>query len=379
MQFKDIPGHLQIKQILLKSARSGRIPHNQLFIERKGGTALALALAYAQLLNCENIAENDSCGICPACIKMSKYIHPDVHFTYPVVTKKKGKVPLSTDYIEEWRSMLNTTPYFNYDQWMKTIGAENKQGNITALECRQIIKNFGLKKVEGKMKVLILWMPEFLGKEGNILLKLLEEPTDDTVFLLVAVDESKILKTIISRSQQITLPPLEDEDIRTHLAKEGVEVEKCGRITFLADGDLIRALSLISEEDNENERLFRDWMRYLVKDRVQLIQFIDKELNDLGRVRQKNLVLYGLHLFRECLILNGSGLKGRLIKEDAALAEWLYKNLGNEGLNETVDLFNKLHYHIERNANPRLQFLHVSLELEKLLKRSRKKASNIVA
>src|SRR5215467_2793324 len=236
MQFKDIIGQAEVKQKLVEMIQHNRLSHALLFLGKEGNGSLQLAIALAQYLTCEKAnpkrqisnssislfsedtsksdpdsyprSEIDSCGQCSSCKKASQLVHPDIHFSYPVVTKKSGSPPISTDYISEWREFVKNYPYGNVYDWLQFIGAENKQGNITAQECNDIIRKLNLKSFESEYKILILWMPEYLGIEGNKLLKLIEEPPPNTLFVLVAENESLILPTIVSRCQLIKIPAL---------------------------------------------------------------------------------------------------------------------------------------------------------------------------
>ena len=194
---------------------------------------------------------NDSCGVCPSCIKANQLVHPDIHFSYPVVTKKSGTPPLSIDYITEWREFVNYYPYGNVYDWLQFIGAENKQGNITAHECNDIIRKLSLKSFESEYKILIMWMPEYLGAEGNKLLKLIEEPPPNTLFILVAENETLLLPTIVSRCQMIKIPMLETADIEKALIDNKIDPSKARQVAATAEGNYREALQLLqhAEED----------------------------------------------------------------------------------------------------------------------------------
>jgi DNA polymerase-3 subunit delta' len=226
MQFTEVIGQADVKHQLTEMVHHNRLSHAILFIGKEGSGSLPLALAFAQFVACEKITRlsappvgpslfgeelppaslpfpADSCGQCPSCAKAHHYVHPDIHFSYPVVTKKSGTPPISTDYVAEWREFVKSYPYGNAYDWLQFIGAENKQGNITAHECNDIIRKLNLKSFESEYKILVMWLPEYLGNEGNKLLKLIEEPPPDTLFILVAENESLILPTIVSRCQLV--------------------------------------------------------------------------------------------------------------------------------------------------------------------------------
>ncbi|HZE86132.1 MAG TPA: hypothetical protein VE035_17555, partial [Puia sp.] len=208
MSFENVIGHSDIRQRLVELVQHNRLSHALLFLGNEGCGALPMALAFAQFIVCEKVKEGaaDACGICPACVKARQLVHPDIHFSYPVIPRKSGDKPVSSDYSSEWREFMTQYPYGNAYDWLQFIGAENKQGNITAQECSDIIRKLSLKSFESGYKILLLWMPEYLGNEGNKLLKLIEEPPPDTLFILVAENESLILPTILSRTQLVKIP-----------------------------------------------------------------------------------------------------------------------------------------------------------------------------
>src|SRR5579862_8535459 len=239
MSFKNAIGQQEIKHHLIEMVNHNRLSHALLFLANEGTGALSLAIGFAQFLVCEKTfpeikkevslfgeeispalpvaLPTDACGSCSACIKSQKLVHPDIHFSYPVIPKKSGDKPVSTDYITEWREFFLQYPYGNAYDWLQFIGAENKQGNITAQECNDIVHQLNLKSFESQYKILIMWMPEYLGNEGNKLLKLIEEPPANTLFILVAENESLILPTIVSRTQLVKIPSLETSDVENAL------------------------------------------------------------------------------------------------------------------------------------------------------------------
>jgi len=219
MYFKDIPGKEAEKQFLLKNVKEDRLAHAQLFLGRTGSGQLSLALAYASYILCTNRKEKDSCGECSACLKSHKFIHPDVHFSFPVVKKdsKKRNETTSNDFLKEWRSILEKNPYLDMQTWLHSLNLENGQGNINVKECVEIVKKLGLKTFESEYKVLIMWMPEYLRNEGNRLLKLIEEPPENTIIILVAEKQDAILNTILSRVQLLKVNPFSDGDIKQYL------------------------------------------------------------------------------------------------------------------------------------------------------------------
>src|SRR6185312_6991529 len=269
MQFKDLIGQEKIKEQLKDLVQNNRLSHSLLFIGREGAGALPMSIAFAQYILCEKINPakrqeklsslfnseetdlasadlEDSCGICPSCIKAAQLIHPDLHFSYPALKRdSKHERVLSTDYITEWREFVQQSPYNNVVDWINFLKENvkienpiNKQGNITVFECDDISHKLSLKHFEGTNKILIMWMPEFLGDSGNKLLKLIEEPPPDTIFIFVAEDENAILPTILSRTQLIKIPLLEKKDIEEALlSKAGAAPERAKQVAAISEGN----------------------------------------------------------------------------------------------------------------------------------------------
>src|SRR5687767_5293267 len=271
MQLSQIIGQSPVKAHLCELLQQNRLSHALLFAGREGSGALPLAIAFAQLLVCEKVnglftaqqspslfgevltatptTITDSCGVCPACIKAGQLAHPDIHFSYPVISKKqadKDRPAISVDYIKDWREFLQQTPYGNVYDWLQSLNAENKQGNISAHECNDIIRKLNLKSFESEYKILIMWMPEYLGNEGNKLLKLIEEPPPNTLFVLVAENESLVLQTILSRCQLVKIPALETKEIeealiRRHKTESGIARQVAG----VSEGNYRDAMQLV--------------------------------------------------------------------------------------------------------------------------------------
>ena len=372
MQFKDVVGQNIIKNKLLNERSSGRTPHAQMFVGPKGSGGMALALAYAQFVNCENPLENDSCGQCPSCIKASKMIHPDIHFAFPVITKKTGKSAISNDYINEFRSFILEEPYQDIYQWLQHINAENKQGNITVEECRDIIRKLSLKTYEAKHKVMIIWMPEYLGHVGNVLLKIIEEPTEGTIFLLVAENLELILNTIISRTQLVKIPPILDEDIINQINKRfKMDNQTAQRIALLSDGNFTETLSIVHQESNINESFLKEWLNFCYKNQKSSIADWVEAIAGQGREKQKNFIRYIQVILRESLISVHTQQETlqRVVGTEKKLADTLAKFLSFDKIQVLYETLTDAYYHIERNANPRILFMNLSLDLVKLLRK----------
>ncbi|MEO7211062.1 MAG: hypothetical protein ABIY35_08950 [Chitinophagaceae bacterium] len=389
MQFKDIPGQNEIAGQLREMANNNRLGHALLFLSKEGAGALPLALAFSQYLVCEKRKNNnfqgatslfgeevlddlktgefpeDSCGKCPSCIRAQQFIHADIHFSYPVIPKKPTAKPVSAHYGNEWREFLKTSPYANVFDWLQFIGAENQQGNITAEECTEIIRILSLKSFEIGLKILILWMPEYLKNEGNKLLKLIEEPPPDTLFILVSESEDLILPTIVSRCQLIKIPTIEPGAlIETLIEKYEISREIASQAVAIAAGNYREALQIIRESDEDWQTILVDWLNYSIKVRLtEQVKWID-DMSKLGREKQKQFLRYFLHLCGISIrinILSSSEIIAS--KKEIDFAKRLNKVASLEQLEAIGAELTKAIYFIERNANAKLLFHALTIKL----------------
>jgi DNA polymerase-3 subunit delta' len=374
MKFSDISGYESLKTQLTQSVISDQIAHAQLFLGPEGGPNLALALAFSTYINCLNRTPEDSCGECDACRKNAKLIHPDVHFAFPVsATKKiKAKDTISVNFLNEWRNFVIQDPYNNAGGWNNYFGGENKQLNISRQESREIIKNLSLKPFEGSYKIMIIWLPEYMHPAGaNALLKILEEPTQNTLFLLVSNDETKLLSTILSRTQIVQIRPFSDEEIKDLLIiQHFIDEDKAGQIAHLVDGNINEALRLAREVEDDSHKMFRDWMRLCyVGDLMELTKWTEK-FNSMSKVAQQTLFHYGLSMMREALIVNSNELElSRLMGDELEFVKNFSKILSLESIERISNILNEAFYHIERNAHSKILFLSVSLKIFEIFKK----------
>jgi len=370
-----------------------RLSHALLFLGTEGSGALPIALAFSQYIVCEKNSPNrvtkqeqslfgleeplttnyrlqsDACGICPSCTKAQQLIHPDIHFSYPVIPKKSGDKPLSTDFIAEWREFISKFPYGNSYDWLQFIGAENKQGNITANECTDIIRKLNLKSFESGYKILIMWMPEYLGNEGNKLLKLIEEPPADTLFILVAENESLILPTILSRTQLIKIPQLDIDNIKDALVERAkVSPENARQVASISEGNYREALQLLQNAEEDWQSLLRDWLNAVLKTGpVAQVKWID-EVSKLGRERQKQFLRYFNHLLEQAIRLNVMGEQYVNIPENEKdFALRLNRIAGVSQQYVIIEELDKAAYYIERNANAKMLFHALTIKLYHIL------------
>lgn len=367
MQFKHIVGQNAIKQRLITSVKENRVSHAQLFLGPGGSGSLPLAVAYAQYLSCGNRQEDDSCGECASCRKYQKLMHPDLHFSYPFFAKHKEDTAIT--FIEQWREAFTTNPYLSLDAWRDYLDAENKQANINIAECHQIIKKLSFKPFESAYKILILWLPEYLDKEGNALLKIIEEPQPNTLFILVAQNQDQILNTILSRTQLMKIPPLEFEEIKNHLVQQHNQTEdSAAEIAYLSNGSLTEALNMLQLDTKGYHMQFVQWLRLCFANKGLEVMDFAEQVAKMGRENQKNFLRYGISFLRECcLLLSGAGSLVHLPAAELDTAEKMTKVLIVEEAQAIVAELEKAHYHVERNGNPKILFLDVSLQIIKIL------------
>ena len=365
MQFSDVIGQRDVKKHLAEMIRLNRLSHALLFAGKEGSGALPVAIAFAKYIMCESPSLTDSCGVCNACKKASDLVHPDIHFSYPVIPKKPGDKPVSTDYITEWREFITQLPYGNVYDWLQFIGAENKQGNITAQECNEIIHKLSLKSFESEFKLLVMWMPEYLEKEGNKLLKLIEEPPPNTIFILVAENESLILPTIVSRTQLVKIPPIGIEDIEQHLIlKSKITKERARQIALVSGGNYRESLQILQHTGEDWQSLLRDWLNAIMKSGpIAQVKWID-EMSKSGREKQKQFLRYFNHLLGQAIkiqIMQDVELPIPEDEKDFALR--LNRMAGIEQQQAMIEELDKASYYIERNANAKMLFHALTIRL----------------
>jgi DNA polymerase-3 subunit delta' len=374
MLFKEIIGQEEIKAKLIDTVRNNRISHAQLLLGPDGSGKLALAIAYAQYINCENKLENDSCGVCHSCSKFAKLIHPDLHFIFPnSSTKKINKDNFSQLFINEFRTFLfENNFYVNLIDWYNALGIENKQGIINKLDCGYITKTLSLKSYESEFTILIIWMVEKIyHSAAPKILKILEEPPDKTLFLLISEDHEQIISTIKSRAQLIKIPRLKNKEIEKALLEiKNCDADTARRIAKLSDGNFTEAIRILNqtELDEYNFQNFSQWMRICFQmDFDSLFKFIDK-IAGIGREKQKEFFSYSLKMIREILNLNFQ--KKYSLKyegEELIFVEKFSKWINIQNIGVIADELDKALFHIERNANPKILFMDISIKINRLL------------
>lgn len=374
MYFKDIIGQEEIKRRLIESARKGIIPHAQLFCETGGAGAFQLALAYARYLNCTNRGESDSCGHCPSCVKYNEYAHPDLHFVFPIIAKKDKKKEVCDDYLAEWRPFLKMHTYFNLDGWLEYIDAGNSQPLIYSKESDEIARKLSLRIYEADYRILMIWLPEKLHPTcANKLLKIIEEPPQNTVILMVSEQPDLILGTIQSRSQRIHIRPINEEAIvSSMIAQYGISADDARHVAHLSGGDYLKAVEAISlgEEKEYFLELFKSMMRNSWARNVKGMKATADELAGLGRERQKSFLGYCQHLIRENFVYRFQAPELNYMNQGEASFSIKFAPFVNErNVFDLMDELAKAEIHITQNVNAKMVFFDLSLQLTILVKR----------
>ena len=384
MLLSEVIGHEKLKNQLVEMVQHQRLSHAILFVGPEGAGALPLAIAFAQYIVSipnSNVDDNgadlfgapepatpkvyspEEIAVLPAYNRASQLMHPDLHFSFPSITEKPGSKNLSANHIEAWREFINGYPYGNVFDWLQSINAENKQGNISADECAEIIKKLSFKSFESAYKVLVMWMPEYLGKEGNKLLKLIEEPPDNTIFLLVANSEEQILPTILSRCQFIKVPRLTKDEIEQALIQKGhLEPAKAGQIAAISDGNYREALHLVQHSDSDFLTQIREWLNAILKGGPLAQMKWVEETSKMGREPQKQFLKYFNNLLEQSIRLK---ILGNELNLDPTLKDFalrVNKIAGIGQLEAIIEELDKAVYHIERNANPKMLFMALGIK-----------------
>lgn len=371
MLFRQIPALADVKTVLLRSARSGHVAHAQLFAGPEGGAALALAFAYTTYLNCDAPGPDDACGQCPGCSKMSRLVHPDLHFVlpYPEAKLDEGE---RNQRINTFRAFFLANPYPSFHDWMEELGAENKQGLISKEEAHQLPLKAALAVFEGKYKVFLLWLPELLNAAAaNALLKLLEEPPKNTLFLLVTQNPGALLPTIISRTQRVSVRAHTEDELAAFLETEHHLAPEAARAAAqLAEGSIRNALALRGEVGTELFDFLIKWLRLCyMREWQTLLDKTSEEFQKLGREGQKHLLRYALGLVRKVLLYGlDPALVPALAPSEAETVTRMGALITPTNADALARELTQAYYHVERNANPKLIFFDTSLSLHTLLR-----------
>lgn len=370
MLLSNVVGQQVAKDGLLKMWHDNHFPHAILLAGQEGTGGLALGLALVQYIFCEHKKHNDSCGECAACRKVSKLEHADLHVSYPTISPKPGTKAMSRYFIQEFREFIVQSPYGTTYEWLQFINAENKQGNITAEECREIIDTLNLKSYEGGKKVQLIWRPEYLGKEGNILLKLIEEPPADTILILIAENTEDILPTILSRTQLVRLAPISANDIAAGLQERSLaEARKASQIGHISNGSFTEALRLVRHAENDLFPDVRQLFNIIFTNNGLSIAKFAEDWSKTGREQQKNFLHYVIQLLEQAIraryMPEGSV---NLPKEEGEFVQKLAKmNVGHEAMAGMTEAITDTIYYIERNAHSKTQLHALCLRMQYII------------
>lgn len=368
MQFKTIPGQIEIKQHLLDEVDGGKISHAQLFAGKSGFATLPLALAFVQYLFCENKIENDSCGECASCKKVEDLQHPDLHFSFPTV---QAISKTANGLLSKWREKVKEQPVFNLYEWTKFIDDKERKPIIGTEESVEIIKKLTLKSYEGGYKVMLIWMAEEMNATcANKLLKILEEPPAKTLFLLVCENPDKLLTTILSRTQLIRIPSFRLDELQHVIEREGVSKQLAESIAARSNGNLIEARNIISDQTEAVlfRELFIQLMRVCFKKDVNAMLDWTDDIAQLSREGQKHFALYALHMVRQSMLKNYTeNMLMRVSKEEADFLANFSRFISNNNVFDFMDIFDKAYYHIDRNAFGKLLFTQVCFQVMRFI------------
>lgn len=372
MFFKDIIGQEEVAKYLVRSVKEQRVAHAQMYSGPEGCGKMMMAIAYARYICCENRGEDDACGTCASCIKFNKLAHPDLHFVFPVVKAKTSK-PYSDDYIEEWRDFVLQNKYISLNGWYEAMGAENQQGVIYAHQSEEIIKKLSLKTYESEYKVMIIYMPEKMNVTcANKVLKMVEEPPEKTLFLMVSENPEQVITTILSRCQPIAIPRISDDVIQKTMVEElGVNPTQSEALARIAGGNMVKAKEVVGNSDANayNFQMFVTVMRLCYARKILEVKDWVDDMSKVGRERQKSFFQYAQRLVRENFILNLQNSELNYMTPDEQNFSSRFSPFIHERnimqLMEELDLAEK---HIAQNVNARMVFFDLSLKLIMLLK-----------
>ncbi|MDR1517550.1 MAG: DNA polymerase III subunit delta' [Dysgonamonadaceae bacterium] len=369
MYFRNIIGLHDVKKHLVETVQKGFVPHARIFYGQEGVGKLPLAIAYARYLNCENRQADEACGECPSCHKFDKLSHPDLHFVFPVIKSK-----VCDEYLPEWRKFLSQNRYFNLGNWLNFIDAGNAQGIIYAKESEEIIRKLNLKVYEAQYKIMVVWLPEKMHEScANKLLKMIEEPPANTVFLLVSEDSENVLQTIWSRCQPLHIRTIENEEMIAAIQSNfGLDAENAGSVAHIANGSFLKAIEIIQSSDETASFfcLFKEMMRASASRNIKAVKTVAAELAGIGREAQKSFLQYSLRLFREYFVNNLRKPEIVYLNLDESEFGLRFSPFINERNIEALNNeFSSAYRQIEQNGNAKIIFLDLCLKVTVLLKK----------
>lgn len=379
MQFKSIIGQQALIEKLITGYNENRVAHTQLYLGNEGSGALAIAIAFAQYLNCTNKTDDESCGVCSSCIKFEKFAHPDLHFYFPTATNQSVKKdPRSGLFLDDWRTYLSeNNAYITQNGWYEHLGIGNKQGYIRKDDANELIGKLSLKAYEAEYKIVIIWMADKMNESAsNKLLKTFEEPPDNTLIILIGEKYEQLLPTVRSRAQLFKIPRLTDAEITNQLIKEGINEDAANNVAMLSNGNwnLAKEINNDAEEIQTNFINFRKWLRlcFQPKDYTELIVF-NQEISKLGREKQKSFLNYGLEVIHNTILQNHeNGSKIKKAGDELDFSHKFSPFINDTNRQEIYTALNQAIYHIERNAHAGILFSDLSFTIVDLIAKGRK-------
>tara|TARA_B100001758_G_C18410472_1_gene615275 strand:- start:1640 stop:2791 length:1152 start_codon:yes stop_codon:yes gene_type:complete len=383
MLFNEIAGNTEVKKQLINSVNNNRVSHAQLFLGNTGCAKLALALAYAQFLNCKERLHEDSCGKCSSCLKHSNLTHPDLHLIFPVLKTKNIKKPISDNFVDQWRKIVNVNPYLSLNNWINSFGTENKtgqQGTIYKDEVINIYKKIRLKNYEGKYRIILIWMPEQMNiGASNKLLKTLEEPPKGTLFLVISEDSGKLISTIKSRLQTIKVNNFSVKDIVDYFGEDKLDHSTANNLKNLTNSNLGEIKQIITNKTSVVDffETFSTWARLSYKTDILAISRWVDVISLAGKQQQVLFLSYAIKTIRQCLIYNFASKQLLSVSQEELLFISKFSSFIHEGNSILiVEKLEKTIKSIQRNANAKILFFELSLQMVKFLKYKRKFALN---
>ncbi len=378
MFFSEIPGKSALKAQLIQNVDKNQIPHAQIFLGAEGYGGLPMALAFVSYIMCENKTNGDSCGACSQCQKTHKYIHPDVHFSFPAVNIKGGTVRkdiTSNNFLPEWRKILNEQPYMGISEWLEMVSTDTSLPNINVKECNEILQKLSMMTYESPYKILIMWLPEYLGNEGNRLLKIIEEPTDNTFIILVAENQERILQTILSRCRITKIPAFEPSEIKNHLTEVvNLDENSASEWANLAEGSMNKALKYAKNTDIGFSNLLIEWLRTSYKSNITEVNETVAKIAGLSKDEQRNFYTYGLHFLRQVMYMQLTQSQNvQLTPDEITIAQKMNSILDPDKIEAISDLLNESIENVARSVNMKIALFSDSLEIGQILKGQGKK------
>lgn len=369
MQFSEIPGLEELKKQLVSAYKRGKVAHAQLFAGRPGTAVLPMALAYASYLMCENQTETDSCGTCANCVRIKKLVHPDIHLHIPKISAAENKYEkVLAEAIPKFREFVLETPFGDLESWTRKYGQENKNLLISRQDSRQMLKNVSMRSVEGGYKILLIWIPELMNSSSaNAILKILEEPPEKTLYLLVSYNYDSLLATITSRTQLVNVPPNTTEEVQKHLEDSGVESSKAEQAAKLSEGKLGLAHQVADVGESHQYEDFQTWMLECWNRNLTDLVRRSEDFSKSGKASQKTTLNFANSLIRNAVV-HASGQQPPTQSEaEAAFVGKFADKLGLQKLEQVYAFNNEALIHLERNSNPRITHLNLSLDIIRAL------------